>query len=91
METMKLVVEFADVRILAFGVRNKPRSTFMINSNARMLLQPPGISGSVGVENILDSSRASIDERMSLRSTSNTYKHSPVKCVLHIYCCTHEP
>ncbi|KAI0033750.1 hypothetical protein K488DRAFT_47005 [Vararia minispora EC-137] len=40
---VRLVVVFADVRILAFGVLNKPRGTFTINKNARYFLHPPGI------------------------------------------------
>lgn len=39
----QLVVEFADVRILALGVLCKPRSIFTINENARVLLHPPGV------------------------------------------------
>jgi hypothetical protein len=39
---MQLVVEFADVRILAFGVLNKARTMFL-NFNAHALLHPPGI------------------------------------------------
>ena len=39
----QLVVEFADVRILAFGVLNAPRSPLTVNRNARRLLQPPGV------------------------------------------------
>jgi hypothetical protein len=38
-----LVVEFADVRILAFGTLNKPRSLFYVNNNAHVFLHPPGI------------------------------------------------
>jgi len=40
---IRLVVELADVRILAFGVLNKPRGTFTVNDNARAFLHPPGI------------------------------------------------
>ncbi|KAG6821510.1 hypothetical protein H0H93_000019 [Arthromyces matolae] len=39
----KLVVTFADVRILAVGTLNRPRSTFTFNPNAHMFLHPPGI------------------------------------------------
>jgi hypothetical protein len=44
---VQLVVELADVRILAFGTLGRPRSTVMINPNAHILLHPPGIE-SVG-------------------------------------------
>lgn len=37
------MVQFADVRILALGVLNKPRVSFSVNSNARLLLHPPCI------------------------------------------------
>ena len=40
----QLVVEFRDVRIIALGVLNKPRSSFSINQNARLLLHPPGMT-----------------------------------------------
>jgi len=40
---IRLVVQLADVRILAFGVLNNPRGAFTINRNARAFLHPPGI------------------------------------------------
>lgn len=40
---IRLVVELADVRIIALGVLNKPRGTTSVNAYARMLLHPPGI------------------------------------------------
>jgi len=40
---IRLLVEFADVRIIALGVLNRPRSNFTVNHNARTLLHPPGI------------------------------------------------
>ncbi|KAG6903413.1 hypothetical protein C0995_005436 [Termitomyces sp. Mi166 len=40
---IRLVVEFADVRILAFGTLNRPRSILTVNPNAHMFLYPPGI------------------------------------------------
>ncbi|KAI0660784.1 hypothetical protein C8Q70DRAFT_912249 [Cubamyces menziesii] len=40
----RLVIEFKDVRIIALGVLSKPRSSFSINSNARLFLHPPGIT-----------------------------------------------
>jgi hypothetical protein len=49
---MQLVVEFADVRILAFGVLNKARTMFL-NSNAHAFLHPPGIEREI----LLDASR----------------------------------
>ena len=39
----QLVVELTDVRIIAFGVLNKPRGSTTANTNARLLLHPPGI------------------------------------------------
>ena len=41
---LQLVIEFKDVRIIALGVLSKPRSSFSINSNARLFLHPPGIT-----------------------------------------------
>jgi len=40
---VRQIVEFADVRVIALGVLHKPRSSFTINKNARILLHPPGI------------------------------------------------
>jgi hypothetical protein len=41
--TVKVLVEFRDVRILAFGVVNYPMSSFYRNHNAHMLLSPPDL------------------------------------------------
>lgn len=43
MTTTKLVVELADVRIIALGVLNKPRGSTTVNEKARTFLHPPGI------------------------------------------------
>lgn len=40
---IRLVVQLADVRILALGVLNNPRGTFTVNRNARAFLHPPGV------------------------------------------------
>ena len=40
---LELVVELADVRVIALGVLNKPRGTSSVNENARLFLHPPGI------------------------------------------------
>ncbi|KAH9948409.1 hypothetical protein B0H21DRAFT_847298 [Amylocystis lapponica] len=40
---IRVLVEFADVRIIALGVLNKPRTAFTVNNNARALLHPPFI------------------------------------------------
>ncbi|EEB95267.1 hypothetical protein MPER_05788 [Moniliophthora perniciosa FA553] len=39
---VRLVVELADVRIIALGTLNRPRSTLTINPNAHVFLHPPG-------------------------------------------------
>jgi len=46
---IRVVAEFADVRILAFGVLNQPKTIF-INPNAHVLLHPPGIGTSISSE-----------------------------------------
>ncbi|GJJ07166.1 hypothetical protein Clacol_001366 [Clathrus columnatus] len=38
---VRVLVQFADVRILAFGVQHKPRKSFQINPNAAALLRGP--------------------------------------------------
>ncbi|KAJ7284135.1 hypothetical protein C8J57DRAFT_1433033 [Mycena rebaudengoi] len=40
----ELVVQLADVRILALGTLNRPRSPLTVNPNAKLFLQPPGPS-----------------------------------------------
>jgi hypothetical protein len=50
---MQLVVEFADVRILAFGVLNKARTMFL-NPNAHAFLHPPGIEKEISLDVKLD-------------------------------------
>jgi len=76
---IRLVVSFADVRILAFGTLNKPRSPFSVNPNARIFLHPYGIDaeGASSDDRSDRSSRISIDSRMSIgregsRSTFNS-------------------
>ncbi|KAH8094859.1 hypothetical protein BXZ70DRAFT_340943 [Cristinia sonorae] len=59
---IRLVVAFADVRILAFGVLNEPRSAFTVNRNARTFLHPPGVQ---------KSSKADADDWRSIHSTSS--------------------
>ncbi|KDR83975.1 hypothetical protein GALMADRAFT_55191 [Galerina marginata CBS 339.88] len=41
---IRLVLDLADVRILAFGTLAKPRSDFNVNPNAHLFLNPPGIA-----------------------------------------------
>ncbi|KAJ3484105.1 hypothetical protein NLI96_g5852 [Meripilus lineatus] len=60
---IRLVVEFADVRIIALGVLHKPRSSFILNRNARIFLHPPG------VEKDESEREAEADEWQSARSS----------------------
>lgn len=41
----QVIVELADVRILALGILAKPRSNLSVNPNARIFVNPPGIPG----------------------------------------------
>ncbi|KAF5358927.1 hypothetical protein D9758_004842 [Tetrapyrgos nigripes] len=41
---IRLVVQLQDVRILALGTLNSPRSTLTVNPNAHSFLHPPGIT-----------------------------------------------
>ncbi|EMD40480.1 hypothetical protein CERSUDRAFT_111075 [Gelatoporia subvermispora B] len=41
--SIRRVVEFADVRIIALGVLHRPRSKLSVNDNARNFLHPPGV------------------------------------------------
>ncbi|THH11905.1 hypothetical protein EW145_g329 [Phellinidium pouzarii] len=74
---IRLVVELADVRILALGVLCKPRSTFSINENARVLLHPPGIQRDDEVSASL-TSRVSVDEKMGVLSRDSNHFNSPL-------------
>lgn len=62
-------MQFADVRILAIGVLNKPRSTFGVNANARALLHPPGIDK--------DEAPAPSDEDESPHASENEIDSEP--------------
>ena len=42
MYSIQLVVQFADIRILAFGVLNRT-GTMLLNMNSHAFLHPPGI------------------------------------------------
>ena len=69
----QLVVEFADVRILALGVLHKPRSSFILNRNARIFLHPPG------VEKDDNERETDADEWQSARSSiSSEFSHTIV-------------
>lgn len=60
---IRVVVEFADVRILAIGVLSKPRTSFGVNHLAKALLHPPGIDGDAATKlTTLDISSNSSDE-----------------------------
>ncbi|KAJ7780996.1 hypothetical protein B0H16DRAFT_1658683 [Mycena metata] len=40
----RLVVQFADVRVIALGTLNRPRSSLTVNPNAKAFLHPPGVA-----------------------------------------------
>ncbi|KAI0321388.1 hypothetical protein OF83DRAFT_1161811 [Amylostereum chailletii] len=71
---IRLVVQLADVRVIALGVLNIPRGTFTINKNARAFLHPPGLVGGgnvvAGVHN--PDSPSSHARRVSTSFTSET-------------------
>jgi len=41
--SIRVVVQFTDVRILAFCVRNTPKTSFSVNENAWLLFHPPNV------------------------------------------------
>ncbi|KAF9443324.1 hypothetical protein P691DRAFT_738030 [Macrolepiota fuliginosa MF-IS2] len=49
----RLVLELADVRIIAYGTLDRPRTTLDINPNAHMFLHPPGIEQGEARRNII--------------------------------------
>ncbi|KAH9977651.1 hypothetical protein BGW80DRAFT_767176 [Lactifluus volemus] len=62
---IRLVVQLADVRILALGVLNNPRGAFTINHNARAFLHPPGIEMASDEHNDGDSSASAVGKSKS--------------------------
>ncbi|KAJ7044591.1 hypothetical protein C8F04DRAFT_591275 [Mycena alexandri] len=40
----RLVVQLADVRVVALGTLNRPRSSLTVNPNAKLFLHPPGVA-----------------------------------------------
>ncbi|KAF9464878.1 hypothetical protein BDZ94DRAFT_1215690 [Collybia nuda] len=88
---VRLVVELADVRILAFGTLNRPRSTLTVNPNAHVFLHPPGVDtdgvthSSVGgmiprLSDLIDDHgvypvQESTLPAYSFRASSETYTH----------------
>lgn len=72
---VKLVVQFADVRILALGVLNNPRGKYSVNPNARRFLHPPGIEaieGASETEDIVSPPQSPQTVRTSLDSQHST-------------------
>ncbi|EPQ59108.1 hypothetical protein GLOTRDRAFT_32965 [Gloeophyllum trabeum ATCC 11539] len=67
--SVRLVVQFADVRILALGVLHKPKGFFSLNPNAKAFLHPPGIEKTYLVdgssENSLGSEACSYEDQSS--------------------------
>ncbi|EGO27653.1 hypothetical protein SERLADRAFT_367218 [Serpula lacrymans var. lacrymans S7.9] len=64
---VRLVVEFPDVRIIALGVLNRPKTQFTVNANARAFLHPPGIEAT---------SQAGYD-RLTYPLPSHSYRDYP--------------
>ncbi|KZT29263.1 hypothetical protein NEOLEDRAFT_1153829 [Neolentinus lepideus HHB14362 ss-1] len=59
---VRLVVQFADVRILALGVLNKPKGPFTLNPNAKAILHPPGIEKSYEADDNTDEENVSLGQ-----------------------------
>ncbi|THH13633.1 hypothetical protein EW146_g6611 [Bondarzewia mesenterica] len=75
---VRLVVQLADVRVIALGVLNNPKGAFTINHNARAFLHPPGIESTLEVDPEPLSSRTSghTTDRHSHRASSDLTSHS---------------
>ncbi|TFK55560.1 hypothetical protein OE88DRAFT_1709994 [Heliocybe sulcata] len=67
-QRLQLVVQFADVRIIALGVLTKPKGPFSLNPNAKALLHPPGIEKSYVADDNTDDGLSSGGS--SLRTSS---------------------
>ncbi|KAL4249671.1 hypothetical protein ABKN59_007062 [Abortiporus biennis] len=78
---VRQVVEFADVRIIALGVLHKPRSSMMVNKNARLFLHPPGMER---VE--VDKPNRETDAASFVSAQSSVSSHdSPDSSITRIY------
>lgn len=84
---VRLVVQLADVRIIALGVLNRPRGTFTVNHNARLFLHPPGIEITEPVDDeTRDDSpgrRLSISSHASTTHSVSSDPASPTSPVFH--------
>ena len=72
---MQLVVEFADVRVLAFGVLNRP-GTILLNSNSHAFLHPAGIEREI----VLDANR---DTRKFVGSSKKRRERADISSALY--------
>ncbi|KDQ64356.1 hypothetical protein JAAARDRAFT_187693 [Jaapia argillacea MUCL 33604] len=77
---IRLVVQFADIRVIALGVLNKPRGPFSINLNARAFLHPPGIEDTTrpAVANPEVSSSGSSTRTVDTTSPATEFSQSPL-------------
>ncbi|GBE79902.1 hypothetical protein BKA93DRAFT_816689 [Sparassis latifolia] len=67
---VRVLVEFADVRILAIGVLNHTTTSLFVNPNARELLHPPGIEK----EEEVDGASVSPSSSQSSGTLNQTYR-----------------
>ena len=70
--SVQLLVEFADVRILAFGILNK-RTSFTVNKNARQLLHPPGVEKNTEEEAVPTNDNASDSSQGTFASNAQDH------------------
>ncbi|KAJ7721188.1 hypothetical protein DFH07DRAFT_303044 [Mycena maculata] len=73
---VRLVVQFADVRIIALGTLNQPRSPLTVNPNAKAFLHPPGVE-SDGVPT-LTSPAISVYSRLRYPLPAQTHAEYPL-------------
>src|SRR5882762_7002995 len=71
----KLVVQLADVRIIALGVLDFPKSAYHVNKNARTFLHPPGLRGS-------ETAKIEVSRKYNLSKTRIV--KSPTSIPLHL-------
>lgn len=74
--SIQLLVEFADVRILAFGILNK-RTSFTVNKNARQLLHPPGVEKNTDEEAVATNDNASDSSQGTFASNAQDHIMTP--------------
>ena len=69
----QVVVQFSDVRVLAFGVRNTPKTSFSVNDNAWSLFHPPNVRLPNEIEDVPTEEPDMIEDEVEAPSVAGKY------------------